>query len=95
MVMKIFWPTNILTAFFLKRPIIAVGIGAMMVLSQAKADPTADDSTKPGTLAYHLATNAAGRAEGRYGGYADKVVLVAPTSIRLTHYADAAWSGKC
>ncbi|MDD5139343.1 MAG: hypothetical protein PHY43_03665 [Verrucomicrobiales bacterium] len=50
---------------------------------------------KPGTLAYHLSTNAAGRAAGRYGGYSDKVVLVAPHSIRLTHYAEADWSRAC
>lgn len=92
--MKLFAATNILTVFF-KRPCIAVGVGAMMFLSQAKADQPVDDSTKPGTLAYHLATNATGRAEGRYGGYSDKVVLMAPNSIRLTHYADAEWSGKC
>jgi hypothetical protein len=58
------------------------------------AEPSADASTKPGTLAYHLATNAAGRAAGRYGGYADKVELVAPQSIRLTHYLEAEWSPK-
>ena len=64
-------------------------------LLPACAQPAADASTKPGTLAYHLATNAAGRAAGRYGGYNDKVVLVAPHSIRLTHYAEAEWSRAC
>lgn len=55
----------------------------------------ADESMKPGTLAYHLATNATGRAQGRYGGYNDKVEFVAPHSTRLTGYADAAWSQAC
>ena len=50
---------------------------------------------RPGTLAYHLATNVTARAAGRYGGYADKCVLVAPYSIRLTHYAEAEWSRNC
>ena len=51
-----------------------------------------DESVKPGTLAYHLSTNAAGRAEGRYGGYGDKVEFVAPHSTRMTGYIDATWS---
>lgn len=48
-----------------------------------------------GTLAFHLATNAAGRAAGRAGGYNDMVEMVAPYSTRLTKYAEAEWSTKC
>lgn len=64
-------------------------------LYPAHAEPILDKSGQPGTLSYHLATNATARAAGRYGGYSDKVVLVAPTSIRLTGYADAEWSRQC
>ncbi len=64
-------------------------------LCPVRAEMIADESMKPGTLAFHLATNAAGRAAGRYGGYGDKVVLVAPYSIRLTGYTDAEWSTQC
>ena len=61
----------------------------------ARAEFPVNESMQPGTLAYHLATNATGRADGRYGGYNDKVVLVAPHSIRLTGYAEGAWSRAC
>lgn len=61
-------------------------------LLPAQAQPATEAATKPGTLTYHLATNAAGRAEGRYGGYNDKVEIVAPHSTWLTGYADAEWS---
>lgn len=74
-----------------------MGLGCLIAawLLPARAETTADESYRPGTLAYHLATNAVGRAEGRYGGHNDKVVLEAPYSTRLTKFAEAAWSRAC
>jgi hypothetical protein len=83
------------TTGFLKRIWFSCLIGILLLPSPAHAQSPADKSTRPGTLAYHLATNAVGRAEGRYGGYGDKVVLVAPYSTRLTKYAEADWSRSC
>ena len=54
--------------------------GAGVLLLSAVAQQRADESIKPGTLAYHLATNAVGRAAGRAGGYADQLVVVTPYS---------------
>ncbi|HXI71318.1 MAG TPA: hypothetical protein VNN22_13260 [Verrucomicrobiae bacterium] len=88
-------PSKNFTTGFSKRLCFRLCIGSMLLLSQARAQQTAGESTKPGTLAYHLATNAAARAEGRYAGYNDKVELVAPHSTRLTGYADATWSRAC
>src|SRR5882672_2301729 len=90
--MKYSNPSKFFTTGFSQRLCFRLGIGSMLLLSQARAQQTAGESTKPGTLAYHLATNAAGRAEGRYAGYNDKVELVAPHSTRLTGYAEAEWS---
>lgn len=82
--------SKILPAGFSKWAFSLACLGAF--LWSARAQPPADDSLKPGTLAYHLATNATGRAAGRYGGYNDKVEFVAPHSTRLTGYAEADWS---
>jgi hypothetical protein len=90
--MKIFDHAKLLLTGF---PLWLCLLGCLSGLLSAHAEPSADASIKPGTLAYHLATNAAARAAGRYGGYNDKCVLVAPYSIRMTGYAEAEWSRAC
>lgn len=92
-IMKQFNHADNLTRAFSRQFSLLLCLGAWLM--PACAELPADESMKPGTLAYHLTTNAAGRAAGRYGGYNDKVVLVAPHSIRLTGYAEGAWSRGC
>ena len=65
------------------------------LLLQASAQQRADDSFKPGTLAYHLSTNAAARAAGRSGGYDDMLTVVTPYESRWTRFAHAAWLRTC
>jgi hypothetical protein len=82
-----------LPAGFSQLLFLLAGLGALLLSAQAQSP--ADESPQPGTLAYHLSTNATGRAGERYGGYIDKVEFVAPHSTRLTGYAEADWSRAC
>ena len=68
---------------------------AGVVLLQASAQEPIDESFKPGTLAYHLSTNAATYAAGRSGGYNDMLVVVTPYSSPLTRFANATWLRTC
>jgi hypothetical protein len=68
--------------------------GLLCPLASAQTNEITETMPPPGTLAYHLATNADARAAGRLAGYADKVELVAPGSTRLANFADAEWSKK-
>jgi hypothetical protein len=68
--------------------------GLLCPVASAQTNQISEPMPPPGTLAYHLATNADARATGRLAGYADKVELVAPDSTRLANYADAEWSIK-
>ena len=68
---------------------------AGVVLLQASAQEPTDESFKPGTLAYHLSTNAAAHAAGRSGGYNDMLVVVTPYSSPLTRFANATWLRTC
>ena len=52
----------------------------------------ADDSSPDHTLAFHLATNAAGHAAGRTSGYPDLLEFSAPNSIHLNRLTNAIWS---
>jgi hypothetical protein len=81
---------------FLKHPkfSIAVFSGAILLCLpfQIRATEFADESMNAGTLAYHLSTNVAGRAEGHAGGYADMLEFSAPNSTRLDRLTNAVWS---
>jgi hypothetical protein len=68
---------------------------AGVLLLPAVAQQRADESIEPGTLAYHLSTNAVGRAAGHAGGYAAQHVVGTPYSSRLTRFAGAAWLRTC
>jgi hypothetical protein len=76
------------------KPLCFLGC-AGAVLLQASAQQRIDDSFKPGSLAYHLSTNAAAHAEGHAGGYNDMLVVVTPYASPLTRFADAAWLRTC
>jgi hypothetical protein len=65
------------------------------VLLQAGAQQCTDEFFKPGTLAYHLSTNAAAHAAGRLGDYHDMLMVVTPYASNLTRFADAAWLRTC
>ena len=71
-----------------------LGCAGALLLS-AGTQQRADESFKSGTLAYHLSTNAIGRAAGHAGGYNDMLVAVTLFSSRLTRFADAAWLRTC
>ena len=64
-------------------------------LLPAGAQQLSDESFKPGTLAYHLSTNAVSRAAGHAGDYNDMLVVVTPLASRLTRFANAAWLRTC
>jgi hypothetical protein len=62
---------------------------ALLLSLPAMAD---DASTAPGTLAYYLATNTAGYADGRIGDYGDMLEIRAPNSAGLDRLTSAFWS---
>jgi hypothetical protein len=64
------------------------GLGALTLPDTSRAAEASD----AGTLAYHLATNAAGYAAGRNGGYGDQLEIKAPNSHGLDRLTNAVWS---
>ena len=69
-----------------------ISFSALIFISPAHAGSTAND---PGTLAHHLATNAAGHASGFTGGYGDELEFRAPfatNELQLARLTNAAWT---
>ncbi len=67
-------------------------INTLLSPFQTHAGQDTDESINAGTLSYHLSTNAAGRAEGRTGGYPDMLEISAPNSTGLDRLTNAVWS---
>ncbi len=64
-------------------------IGLLLTAQSVLAD---DASTAPGTLAYHLATNAVAHTDGRDGGYSIMLAIKQPNSTALDRLTNAVWS---
>ena len=70
------------------------GISVLLAAFQIRAATNTPDYFQPGTLAYHLSTNAVGRAEKFTGDYEDMIEFHAPFSVKLERFFEPAWSSN-
>jgi len=68
--------------------------GILLPVFPAHSATNAIPVPQPGTLAYHLATNAVAHAAGFTGSRADMVEFQAPFSLRLERFFAPAWSAE-
>lgn len=93
--MALKYSNHLAIALYNRMAFVLVCICTLLPLSQVHAGQDAETSLEPGTLAYHLSTNAAGHAEGFTGNYHDMVVIQAPNSTNLDRLTSATWSSAC
>ncbi len=74
----------------LRRWLIVLGLRLLVVPSPAATNVVA--AMQPGALAYHLATNAVGRAAPFTAGREAMVEFHTPLTIELNRFLDPAWS---
>jgi hypothetical protein len=79
-------------AFFDRFGRCGLAAAALLFAFRAGAGTNTLDYTQPGTLAYHLATNAVGHAAGRTGADGDMVEIHALLSIEVNRFLLPSWS---